>query len=308
LSVGVRVPPPASVSKAYLSICTIYRDEAPYLREWIEFHRLVGVERFFLYDHDSIDDHLSVLEPYIAEGIVTRHEWPFPRGQSEAFERCVEEHGNDSRWIAFTDVDEFLFSPTLRPVSELLVDYEQWPGIGVNWAVFGTSGHRTRPAGLVIENYVHRTEDPRSNSHIKSIVDPSRVASSPSAHFFKYRDGLAVDENKRPLEESPFSEQVSFERLRINHYYTKSEEEAAKKFSGSTTDPSRRPRIFPLRPSRVLPRLDRRMSQVRDETILGYVPALREAVATAEKRGLGGGEQTKPVSGRGAADARTASS
>ena len=27
------------------------------MREWIEFHRLMGVERFFLYDHDSVDDH-----------------------------------------------------------------------------------------------------------------------------------------------------------------------------------------------------------------------------------------------------------
>jgi hypothetical protein len=26
----------------YLSICAIFKDEAPYLPEWIEFHRLVG--------------------------------------------------------------------------------------------------------------------------------------------------------------------------------------------------------------------------------------------------------------------------
>ena len=40
---------------AYLAICTIYRDNAPYFREWIEFHRLVGVERFFLYNNRSDD-------------------------------------------------------------------------------------------------------------------------------------------------------------------------------------------------------------------------------------------------------------
>ena len=27
----------------YLAVCAIYRNEGPYLREWIEFHRLVGV-------------------------------------------------------------------------------------------------------------------------------------------------------------------------------------------------------------------------------------------------------------------------
>ena len=29
---------------AYLSICAIFKDEAPYLPEWIEFHRLVGFD------------------------------------------------------------------------------------------------------------------------------------------------------------------------------------------------------------------------------------------------------------------------
>ena len=35
---------------ARLAACAIYRDEADYLAEWIEFHRLCGFELFFLYD------------------------------------------------------------------------------------------------------------------------------------------------------------------------------------------------------------------------------------------------------------------
>ena len=54
---------PAERTGAYLAACTIYRDDADYLPEWIEFHRLVGVERFFLYDNGSTDDHLEVLAP-----------------------------------------------------------------------------------------------------------------------------------------------------------------------------------------------------------------------------------------------------
>lgn len=40
-----------SMRLAYLPICAIFKEEAPYLPEWIEFHRLMGVERFFLYDN-----------------------------------------------------------------------------------------------------------------------------------------------------------------------------------------------------------------------------------------------------------------
>src|SRR5919198_6692821 len=63
---------------AYLSACTLYKDHAEYLREWIEFHRLVGVERFFLYDNESTDDHEEVLAPYVERGIVEVQPWPTP--------------------------------------------------------------------------------------------------------------------------------------------------------------------------------------------------------------------------------------
>ena len=60
-------------------MCAIYRDEAAYLREWVEFHRVVGVERFYLYDNHSVDDHRHALAPYIADGTVVLHDWPlFP--------------------------------------------------------------------------------------------------------------------------------------------------------------------------------------------------------------------------------------
>ena len=66
---------PADRGGAYLTACTIYRDDAAYLAEWIEFHRLVGVERFFLYDNGSTDHHREVLAGYVAEGLVTVQEW-----------------------------------------------------------------------------------------------------------------------------------------------------------------------------------------------------------------------------------------
>src|SRR5947209_4668609 len=38
-----------------LAICAIFKDEAPYLAEWVTFHRLMGVDRFYLYDNRSTD-------------------------------------------------------------------------------------------------------------------------------------------------------------------------------------------------------------------------------------------------------------
>jgi hypothetical protein len=263
---------------AYLSVCAIYRDEARYLAEWIELHRLVGVERFFLYDNFSVDDHREVLAPYVEQGIVTVHDWPVDMGQLPAYNDCVERHGDDSRWIAFIDLDEFLFSPTGRPVSELLVDYEDAPAVVANWAIFGTSGHQTEPEGLVIENYLMRRHDITENCPFKSIVDPGRtVERSARVHFFSYTEGAAVDENRAPVggarapSETAF---LSYSKLRINHYMIKSEESYRRRRTRGRAHP---PAFPPLREDAFV-RLDAGFNQERDTTITMYVPQLREAL------------------------------
>ncbi len=254
---------------AYLSAAAIYRDEGAYLREWIEFHRLVGVQRFFLYDNRSSDDHLDVLAPYVDDGTAVLHEWPEEPGQRGAYDHCLREYGSDSRWIAFLDLDEFLFSPTLQPLSELLVEYEQWAAVGVNRATFGTSGLKTRPDGLVIESYVMYWPMVAS---IKSIVDPSRTVRYQNPHAFVYRDdGFAVDEHKGPIE-GWFTKEFTHERLQINHYYTRSEAEFRHKLEHGRADTGE---------LREQPKSWERVSgRERDETITAYAPALKEALAS----------------------------
>ncbi len=117
--------PAASSEQAYLALCAIYRWEAENLREWVAFHRVVGVERFFLYDNASEDEHLEALAPFIADGSVTVHPWPVFPGQGPAYDHCLARHGHEARWIGFLDVDEFLFSSTGKPLTDVLRDYEQ---------------------------------------------------------------------------------------------------------------------------------------------------------------------------------------
>jgi glycosyl transferase family 92 len=267
----VRRPAP----RHYLSVCAIYRDEAAYLREWIELHRLVGVERFFLYDNRSTDEHREVLAPYVEEGFVTLHDWPMPQGQLAAYEHCIAEHRAESRWIAFIDLDEFLFSPTGRPLPELLVEYEQWPAVGVNWAVFGPSGHVAKPSSPVIESYVERL-NVAANRTIKSIVDPARVAHCAGVHRFTYDRLGTVDENQYPIFGGQ-TKSVSFQRLRINHYFTKSVEEYRERTKRKRPDPAMVERQFdPAELTRW------QEGAVRDEAILQYVPALRRSLAAAQ--------------------------
>ncbi len=266
----------------YLSVCAIYLDEGPYLREWIEFHKLVGVERFFLYDNSSTDDHREQLAPYVADGTVVIHHWPLRPGQLPAYEHCLAEHGRSSRWIAFIDLDEFLFSPTRAPLTEILPDYDHHPAVAANWVMFGTSGHRTKPPGLVLESYHLRKDYPAGAiEHVKCIVDPARTVRCIGPHSFVYRDGFAATEQHLPLDKPPYGfAPVSIERLRVNHYARKSEEEYARKLARGHAHPVEVDHAPHTRDRR-----ERKLNAVPDDTIEVYAAPVREAIARTEAAG-----------------------
>ena len=262
---------------SYLSICAIYRNEARYLREWVAFHRIMGVERFFLYDNASTDDHEEALRPFVEDGSVSVTPWPQSPGQMAAFEDCLRRERDAWRWMAFIDVDEFLFSPTGAPVSEVLRDYEDHPGVVVNWASFGTSGHAEPVDGLVTENFTRRTERYGWNRHTKSIVNPALVSHFCGPHIFLFREGTAVDERGRTLvnPKRTWTDEVSFERLRVNHYVTRSEQEYVAKLGTTAADAGPRGALTPRQVANRLRALD----EVEDLAIHEHLPELREVLA-----------------------------
>lgn len=259
----------------YLSVFAIYYNEAHYLREWIEFHKLVGFERFYLYNNFSTDHHREVLAPYIADGTVVHREWPVEPAQMAGYRDILDRAREETFWLAMFDIDEFLFSPTGERVADVLRrDFEQFPGVGVNEITFGTSGHLTRPSGLAIESFVRRCAiDKPRNRIIKSIVQPTQVADLGSdPHYFRYLGKRrAVTENREPIRGS-LTESVSVGLLRINHYMTRSQEERALKNAGPDVLRGGR-RDLPKAAER-----DRMLNDEEDTTILRFAPALREAL------------------------------
>lgn len=250
-----------------LAVCAIFRDEARYLAEWVTFHRIQGVERFYLYDNLSGDEWRSELAPEIASGVVEVTEWPPEPGQLSAYDDCLERHRTDTRWIAAIDVDEFLFSPSGKPLPEVLRRFDMHPGVVVNRRFFGTNGHRRPPEGLVTESYPMRSrDDDPSNVLVKSIVFPRMTVRAHSAHTFRLR-GTAVGEDGLPAPQATRAPATA-DLLRINHYYAKSEEEFQRKLvtpradSGTVTD-----------------RMGIPPDEVRDEAIQQFGERLRTMLA-----------------------------
>jgi len=218
-----------------LSLCAIFRDEAPYLKEWIEFHRLVGFQHFYLYNHKSEDNYLEVLQPYIKKGIVELvnispdnpydpiEDW---NGlQCSCYTETLNKSRGVSRWLAFLDTDEFLFP--VRPIrlTKFLKNFRDVGGVCINWHMFGTSFVEEIPPGeLLIEKLTCCSPiDFGPNNHVKIIVQPKKTAYIPNPHFaifFPPYHSVNTDRHFAPYATSPY---IQLNQLRINHYWTRTE-------------------------------------------------------------------------------------
>jgi hypothetical protein len=58
-----------------------------------------------------------------------------------------------ARWIAFLDLDEFLFSPTGQQVPDVLTRYRGVSALFVYWVLFGSGGNEVQPDAPVLEAY-----------------------------------------------------------------------------------------------------------------------------------------------------------
>lgn len=220
--------------KYNLALCGIFQDEAPYLAEWIEFHRLVGVEHFYLFNNYSTDNYKEVLAPYIKRGIVELHDWPYPNGtirewrstQIASYNRGIKLAKHKAKWLIFIDTDEFLFPTTGSSILNELKSFEKYGGVSVNWLMFGSSGINKIPSSMLqTEALTWRAEDLYGfNYNTKSIVRPERVKECRNAHCFYYLKPYTSVNMAREHFDNKVSPSVAIDSLRINHYWTRDED------------------------------------------------------------------------------------
>ncbi len=216
-----------SQPKHYLSICAIAKNEGPYFKEWIEFHKMLGVEKFYIYDNESNDGTRDILAPYVESGLVEYTFFPGQKMQLAAYEDCLARHRFESRWIAFVDLDEFIVPMNKENIPDYLKKLEKFSVIEINWVCYGSGGIKKRGQGFVTERFRdHSKLDDPINRHIKSIVNPKRVISFIGAHEAVRLSGKTSDANGQVVNKNFFDRNPTGQDIiRINHYAVKSFEE-----------------------------------------------------------------------------------
>ena len=216
----------------YLTICAIAKNEGPYFNEWIEWHKNLGVEKFFIYDNESTDNTKEILEPYIKSGLVEYIYFPGKRQQLLAYDDCLEKHRLDVRWIAVIDLDEFIVPQQDTTIPEFLRKFESYPAIEINWLIYGSGGAREKAEGNVMDRFkYHSLPDHISNRHVKSIVNPRRVFCFIGCHEVARMSGRTVDSHGGIIKKNFRDRKPQQDVIRINHYAVKSYEEFLNKRS-----------------------------------------------------------------------------
>ena len=164
-----------------ITLVTSMRNEAPFILEWIAYHRSIGVTDFLVYTNDCEDQTNAILDRLAVLGVVHREDNPFKadKGQrpqrgalNDAVKHPMVRH---SDWYGVLDVDEFI---NVHVGDGTLADLIQRMGdpnvISMTWKFFGNGGVHAFEDDWVTQQFTraapHFLPKPRLGWGFKSLV------------------------------------------------------------------------------------------------------------------------------------------
>jgi hypothetical protein len=216
--------------KYNLGIVAIAKNEQDYIKEWVAFHKIQGVDRIILYNNDSTDNMVEEIKPFIEDGYIIYNEIHGLGQQLNAYNDALKKYSKLFKYLAFIDCDEFLFpvdeKETVLSVIEKTMKMDKHAGgVCVNWVMYGSSGHETKPEGLLTDNFLWRSKISGIESGtytIKTICNPDLVSKYAHPHYPVYKRGIYAITPKGKRCSNWCNPITEYDGLRLNHYFTKS--------------------------------------------------------------------------------------
>ena len=134
------------------------KNEAPYILEWIAYHRAIGVDGFIIYTNDCTDGTTEILDRLQAMGVIVHENndnWKGNSPQQAALNRAVKHPlVKNADWVTHIDVDEFI---NVRLGNGTLPEFIDQVGdatnVAMTWRLFGHNGVSKLADELVIGQF-----------------------------------------------------------------------------------------------------------------------------------------------------------
>jgi hypothetical protein len=205
-------------------LVAILKDEEPFLDEWIVYHRMLGIDHFFLYDDHPDFPLRELLKPY--REYVTVIDWcgmdktfTGRSNQIKAYTHALDHYASTFDWVLYLDGDEFVVLHKHENVQDFLADFEDCSAVSLNWHVFGHNGYYDNPEGLITASLTRRMRTPGKCA--KTFTRSSTIRDIGSPHCCNLKYGKHVDPNGRPFQNGLLYPGLT-ERACVNHYQCRS--------------------------------------------------------------------------------------
>ena len=262
-----------SAFKYKFAVATIMKDAGDYLKEWLDYYLLAGVDHFYFYDHESIDDTKKILQPYIDKGLVDYCIWPDEMGLMSAYNDAIVKSRFKTEYLAIIDDDEFLLPLVNESLSSIVdkifVDNKHAGGLCVTWRLFGSSGYVNKPIEGTLRAFCKREDDKKLRArHGKLIINPRRVLYMLDPHYAEYIVGYhQISEYGDQLFRNYNTKSDCM--ICLNHYMVKSAEEWKIRRGRIPADN----RKSSMRPDSQFSVLNSYTNDIYDDSILRYASA-----------------------------------
>ena len=222
-----------------LAIVAIMKYEGSYLKEWLDYHLMAGVDHFYLYDHNSPDNQIEVAKPYVEAGLADYFVVPDEDSILLLYNEAVKNFKFLSRYIAFIDLDEFVYPKVdmgggiVEVVDEILSDAPNAGELGISWQMFGSNGQEKADFSRgVLERFTRRASH-STNPHTwcKFVANPRTINYIDSPHCAIHYEGfVAINEQGKVKPNPPWHIKPPMtDKIVINHYQCKTWEEYQRK-------------------------------------------------------------------------------
>ncbi len=97
-----------------ITVVTGMKNEAPFILEWIAYHRAIGVTDFLVYTNDCSDNTNEILDRLQHLGVLTRKDNPWKKGSKQKPQHAALKDAvnhplvTGADWVLTIDVDEFV--------------------------------------------------------------------------------------------------------------------------------------------------------------------------------------------------------
>lgn len=252
-----------------LSICTITHNDSRFLREWVEYHRLIGCDKFYVYDCESQDDTYQILEPYIRSGVVKFIPWFSSEMMDEKefnaaiFNHYLSNYATKYQWGTCLKPLYYINPHVNENLKEFFAPCKHIGGVAVFKQKFGTNFvKKLGKRQLIIETFTQKapTYDPMNFSHV-IFFRPKHVVQINPRELIYEKGYYTVNEHLNPL-----SMEIFIDKIQCNDYTFLDEENLQKIAVSKKWDPL------------YLNYVRNHLNRCEDSTILRFSLSLRKSL------------------------------